>query len=160
MTFQVSRLPSGESRAAIMTTRGLNALTAALFVGMLVALMAVGCARSIDTAHQEAILLGVDRHWASISGAGKDVESIVAFWDDNATVFPAGAPIVRGKTAIRAFVQRSLATPGFHITWQPTQVLLSADKTLGYTSGENWLTLPGPHGKSHARGPLRYGLAA
>jgi ketosteroid isomerase-like protein len=78
---------------------------------------------------------------------GKDVERIASFWTDDATITPPGAPPVVGKAAIRTFVEQSLATPGFHIGWTPAQASLSADGTLGYTTGTNTTTLPGQDGK-------------
>ena len=96
---------------------------------------------------EKEVLLRVDREWAAAAAEGKDVERIVSFWSDDATVFPSGAPVVQGKPAIRAFVQESLATPGFHISWRSDQASVSADGMLGYTTGTNALTVPGPGGK-------------
>lgn len=116
---------------------------AVVAVGALVA----GCATVSSVERDREELLRVDRAWAAAAAEGKDIERIVSFWSDDATVFPAGAPVVHGKPAIRAFVQESLATPGFHITWRSDQASVSADGTLGYTNGTNALTVPGPDGK-------------
>jgi ketosteroid isomerase-like protein len=88
---------------------------------------------------------------------GKDVERIASFWTDDATITPPGAPPVVGKAAIRTFVEQSLATPGFHIGWTPAQASVSADGTLGYTTGTNTTTLPGQAHDRH--GALCNGLA-
>ena len=106
-----------------------------------------GCATVPSPERQEELLLKVDREWAAAAAEGKDVERIVSFWSEDATVFPAGAPVVHGKPAIRAFVQQSLATPGFHISWRSDRASVSTDGTLGYTTGTNALTIPGPEGK-------------
>jgi ketosteroid isomerase-like protein len=107
-----------------------------------------GCATVPSMERQEELLLQVDREWAAAAAEGKDVERIVSFWSDDATVFPAGAPVVHGKPAIRAFVQQSLATPGFHISWRSDRASVSTDGTVGYTTGTNALTVPGPDGKT------------
>ena len=109
--------------------------------------LAPGCATVSNVERAEEVLLRVDREWAAAAAEGKDIERIVSFWSDDATVFPAGAPVVQGKPAIRAFVQESLATPGFHISWRSDKASVSADGTLGYTTGTNALTVPGPDGK-------------
>ncbi len=88
-----------------------------------------------------------DREWAAATAEGKDVERIVSFWSDDATIIPAGAPVVRGRTAIRNFVQQRLAIPGSHLTWRTDEVSLSSDGTLGYTITEGSATIPGPDGK-------------
>jgi ketosteroid isomerase-like protein len=109
--------------------------------------VAAGCASIASVERDREALLRVDREWAAVAAEGKDIERIVSFWSEDATVFPAGAPVVRGKPAIRAFVQESLATPGFHISWHSDQASVSADGTLAYTTGTNALTVPGPGGK-------------
>ncbi len=113
---------------------------------MLVCLLA-GCANLASTDHEKDALMQRDREWSVVAAEGRNVERIVEFWADDATMFPAGAPIVRGKAAIREYVRQSLAIPGFQIRWRPQQASISADGTLGYTTGENAVTVPGPDGK-------------
>ena len=96
---------------------------------------------------QRAALLKVDRAWSDLSGKGKDVDAIVSYWTDDATIYPSGIPPIHGKTAIRKFVKDSLATKGFHISWKPEKATLSSDGTMGYTAGTNSVTVPGPNGK-------------
>ena len=91
-------------------------------------------------------LLQRDRAWSVAAAEGRDVDRIVDHWSDDAVVIPSGAPVIRGKAAIRDYVRKSLAIPGFQIRWQPQDASLSADGTLGYTTGENAVTVPGPGG--------------
>ncbi|MCA1581659.1 MAG: DUF4440 domain-containing protein [Acidobacteria bacterium] len=107
----------------------------------------LGCATARHADRGSEALLEVDRAWAAAASEGKDLERIVSFWSDDATVVPAGAPVVQGKPAIRAFVQQSLSTPGFHISWRSDRASLSADGTMGFTTGTNAMTVPGPDGK-------------
>jgi ketosteroid isomerase-like protein len=123
----------------------MHSLRAAAVVSL--GVLAAGCATVSNVERDKEALLRVDREWAAAAAEGKDVERIVSFWSDDATVFPAGAPVVHGKPAIRAFVQESLATPGFHISWRSDEASVNADGTLGYTIGTNALTVPGPDGK-------------
>lgn len=91
-------------------------------------------------------LIRTDQAWSAAASEGKDVEKVVAFWSDDARIVPAGAPIVAGKDAIRAFVTESFATPGFHISWKTLDAAVSDDGTMGYTTAESTITMPGPDG--------------
>jgi ketosteroid isomerase-like protein len=114
-------------------------------VTLLCCLMAA-CATA-PRADRERELLQRDRDWAALASQGSDVERILAFWTDDAIVVPPGEPVVRGKSAIRAYIQRALATPGFQIRFQPAGASVSADGAMGYTTGENSVTFPGPDGR-------------
>jgi len=112
-----------------------------------VAILVAGLAVAAGGKQEEDALLKVDREWATASSEGKDVDRIVSFWSDDATLYPPGGPVVQGKAALRAFMQKSLATPGFKITWTSDSASVSADGTMGYTTATNSMTAPGPDGK-------------
>ncbi len=118
-------------------------LNAAIVLSVLVA----GCATMLDSGREADALIQRDREWAALATQGRDVERILAYWTEDATIFPPSAPAVHGKAAIRDYVQKSLAIPGFQIQWRPASAATSADGTLGYTTGENAVTVPGPDGK-------------
>jgi ketosteroid isomerase-like protein len=92
-------------------------------------------------------LLRTDREWAAVASEGKDIERILSYWSEDATVYPAGAPVVRGKSALRQYVRESLAIPGFNISWRSDFVSVSADGTLGYATGDNLVVMTGADGK-------------
>ena len=110
-------------------------------------LLVLGCATVPDSDRAKDELVQRDRDWAAVATQGRDVGQIVSFWTDDATIFPPGASPVHGNAAIRDYVQKSLAIPGFHIHWRPTSAAVSSDGTLGYTTGENTVIVPGPDGK-------------
>lgn len=110
-------------------------------------LLISGCATSDGTRDARELLLRTDREWSRMAADSRDVEQIVAFWTDDAEVVPPGAPLVRGKAAIREFVTQSLAIPGFRISWRPDHASVSTDGTLGYTTGVNSVTVPGSDGR-------------
>ena len=110
-------------------------------------LLIAACATSPGAHDAKELLLETDQEWSRIAADSRDVERIVAFWTDDAEVVPPGAPVIRGKAAIREFVTQSLAIPGFRISWRPDHASVSADGTLGYTTGVNSLTVRGSEGK-------------
>lgn len=57
-------------------------------------------------------LLQRDAKWAALSSEGQEVDRILAFWTDDAVVYPPGMPALNGKTALRAYVAGALAIPG------------------------------------------------
>jgi ketosteroid isomerase-like protein len=74
---------------------------------------------------ERAEILRLDKEWAAVAAAGQDLDRILSFWSDDATLFPPGAPALAGKAAIRQFVATGLQTPGFSVTWQTTQLTVS-----------------------------------
>jgi ketosteroid isomerase-like protein len=121
----------------------MSKLSAAIALSLLVS----GCATLLVSGQEGDALIQRDREWAALAAQGRDVERIVGFWTEDATVFPPSAPALHGKAAIRDYVQKSLAIPGFQIQWRPASAATSEDGTLGYTTGENAVTVPGPDGK-------------
>jgi uncharacterized protein (TIGR02246 family) len=88
----------------------------------------------------------VDAEWARAIDDG-DVERIVSYWSDDATVMPPGAPAVVGKDAIRRFVVDSLNTPGFKVTWTTDAVVVSKSGDMAYATGTNHVTISGEDGE-------------
>lgn len=118
--------------------RSLSALTLLLLVAR--------CASGTSSESDRSALLRTDQEWAAVALQGKDIDKIVSYWADDASVFPADAPVVKGKAAIRQFVEDSLKIPGFSITWRPVEVFVSPSGDFGYTTGENQITVPSPDG--------------
>ena len=117
-------------------------------IAVVAILLVAGCVTVLpDSDRQKDALVQRDREWAAVATQGRDVERIVSFWTNDATIFPPGAPPIHGNAAIRDYVEKSLAIPGFQIHWRPMSAAISADGTLGYTTGENAVTVPGPDGK-------------
>ncbi len=114
-------------------------------VAVFLIFLVAGCTTVPDSDRERDTLVQRDREWAAVA-QGRDVGRIVSFWTDDATIFPPGAPPVHGNAAIRDYVQKSLAIPGFQIHWRPTSAAISADGTLGYTTGDNAVTVPGSDG--------------
>jgi ketosteroid isomerase-like protein len=91
-------------------------------------------------------ILRLDAEWSKIAASG-DLERIVSFWADDASVLPPGSPPLVGKRAIRDYVEASLRTPGFSISWNTRDVVVSAGGDLAYGVGVNRVSFSGPDGK-------------
>jgi ketosteroid isomerase-like protein len=117
------------------------------FTTVIILLTIAFCTLEADSDKERAAILERDKQWAAAVAEGRDVDLIVSFWADDATVFPPGAPAVVGKDAIRKFVQQSLSTPGFSMRWDTTNVTVSKDGTFAYATGTNHSTFNDPQGK-------------
>jgi ketosteroid isomerase-like protein len=92
-------------------------------------------------------LLERDATWAKIASDGGAVDEILSYWTDDAIVIPAGMPAVIGKDALRAYVEGSLAVPGFRIGWSSSDAEVSGDETLGFVLSSNEISFDGADGQ-------------
>jgi ketosteroid isomerase-like protein len=104
------------------------------------------CAPKFDATSESAKLLQRDAEWANLATAGKNVDSIVSYWTDDAVIMEPGQPVVEGKAAIRNYVAASLKTPGFKIHWVSEKPTFSPDGKFAYMRGTDEMTVPGPKG--------------
>ena len=114
---------------------------------LFVALATVNAVFAADLNKERAAILRTDKEWAVAASEGRDVNRIVSFWADDATVYPPGQPAVSGKAAIREYVAKSLQIPGFHIQWETTYVGVSPDGLMGYATGTNQVSFNDSQGK-------------
>ena len=112
----------------------------------LMVLIAVACQPAVDLENESATLRQTDLDFAAAASAGADVEQNISFWSDDATIIPPSAPAVQGKEAIREFVTQNRAIPGFHVTWEPSEIVIAPNGGFGYTTGTNEFTMPDADG--------------
>lgn len=124
------------SRLAVFTT---VVLTVAAIVGC-------NAQHKVDLATEEAAIRRTDAAWLAAASA-HDLDRILPFWADDATILPPGAPAIVGKDAIRKYVSSSFATPGFSIIWTTEKVDVSESGDLAYSSGTDHISLNTPDGK-------------
>ena len=117
--------------------------------------LTASCSSTFDARAEQAVLLQRDAAWSAAAYEGKDAETILSYWADDAIVVPAGQPTATGKTAIRAFVTSALKTSGFKIRWTSAPPTFSHDGTLAYMQSATETTISGPNGAPlvmHSRG--------
>ena len=120
-----------------------------LFAILLAVAGAAGCSGShkVDLAAEQAAIRKTDAAWLAAASA-HDLDRVVSFWADDATILAPGTPAVVGKDAIRKYVAGAFATPGFSITWNTEKVEVSQSGDMAYSSGTDRISLNTPDGKS------------
>jgi len=94
----------------------------------------------------EQLLRSLDADWAK-TAAAKDVEQTIAYYSDDAIVFPPNTTSAATKEAIRNGWKEMFASPGFNITWQPTRVQVGKSGEMAWVSGTYKLTMNDASGK-------------
>ena len=94
----------------------------------------------------EQLLRDLDAKWAK-AAAAKDVEQTIAYYSDDAIVFPPNATSAETKETIRNGWKEMLGSPGFVIAWQPTKVQVSKAGEMAWVSGAYELTMNDASGK-------------
>ena len=120
-----------------------------------VLLVLTGCHTKVDVAKESQALLAADRAWSAFASAGKDVDSVLAYWTEDARVIMGAEPIVQGKEALRKMVTASFANPNFHISWTPERAVVASAGDIGYTVGTTEMTVADAQGAA-VKIPSRY----
>ena len=110
--------------------------------------VAGGCGGShrVNLSDEEAAIRRTYAYWLA-AAASHDLNRVLPFWADDATILAPGARPIVGKEAIRKYVTESFATPGFSITWKTEKVEVSQSGDLAYSTGTNRISVNGPDGK-------------
>lgn len=106
----------------------------------MVAVSAVGCARSANVEQEREALLAVDREW---SQSTTDLNKFMSYFAPDATEYVPGMPTTKGVDAIRKVFTEITSTPGFSLTWTATKADVGAPGDIGYTAGTYDMTMGG-----------------
>jgi len=120
-----------------------------LLTTIVFAMAAAGCGtqRNVNLAAEETAIRTTDANWLA-AATGHDLERVLPFWADDATILPPGEPAIVGKEAIRQYVSAAFATPGFSITWKTEKVEVSQSGDLAYSTGTDRISVTTRDGKS------------
>ena len=125
-----------------------SGLSAFLFLGLVLSQMACQAQKAADPREaDERAIRAVDEEMLK-AAASKDLERILFFFSEDASMFPPNAPIASGKEAIRAVWSQMFANPGLPVTWQTVKVEVSRSGDLGYLHGTYELSMSDPKGKT------------
>lgn len=125
-------------------SRGRNALS--LFALGVPAAIVASCSGDRHGQAGPEALMQASRDWSRAAAAGR-IDATVDYWADDAIVIMPGLPTLRGKAAIREYVEQSLKTPGFRISWEPLEGHLSTSGDVGYLLERSSVTMPNATGK-------------
>jgi len=120
-----------------------------LLIVMVLAVVNAGCGarHKVDIAAEETTIRRTDAAWLAAASA-HDLDGILPFWSDDATILAPGTPAIAGKEAIRKYVSAAFATPGFSITWKTDKIEVSQAGDFAYSSGIDRISLTTPDGKT------------
>jgi len=93
----------------------------------------------------EQAIRAADAAWLKAVQAN-DLDHVVSFYADDASVFPIAEPIATGKTAIRENWAHMLGIPGLHLVWQITKVEVSRSGDLAYVQSTYQASFDNPQG--------------
>ena len=95
------------------------------------------------------VLLEADRQFA-LEVAERGLEAWVDWFEEEGLQLAPGE-VVRGKGAIRAYMEPSFGTEGFLLEWEPEHASISASGDLGYTYGRYAVHRTGEDGSDVVR---------
>ncbi|MBZ5644780.1 MAG: DUF4440 domain-containing protein [Acidobacteriia bacterium] len=128
-------------------------ITRTILLGFFCALAFLGCgpapqpAAPADTrAADEAAVRKADEDWSAAAKANQ-VDPWVAFYTDDAVVFPPNEAMASGKDAIRKAMGDFLAMPGLALSWKTAKVEAARSGEVAYSYGTYEMSAKGPKGK-------------
>jgi ketosteroid isomerase-like protein/quercetin dioxygenase-like cupin family protein len=107
---------------------------------LVVAMTAAGCARSVNVTQERESLLTVDREWSQTT---KDLDKFVTYYAPDASLYAPGMPVVTGVAKIKEEFSKMAAAPGFNLAWTANRAEVSASGDLGYTTGTYEMAMNG-----------------
>lgn len=106
-------------------------------------LVAAGCSprsEPIDTAAEASQLMQISREWSELVGTG-DIDAAIEYWAEDAVMMVPGLPPLRGRAAIREYIEAGAAMPGFSVRWEPLEAHVSEAGDMAYLIERNQFTM-------------------
>lgn len=91
-------------------------------------------AAQVSTAAEEQAINGVNQRWLELIRA-KDAAAIAQLYAEDGVVMPPNEPAARGREAIAQWWGRSMQMPGFDLTFETDQLLVSASADMALDRG-------------------------
>ena len=102
------------------------------------AIIISSCSRQtkVDTKSEEEKLMKLSRDWSDLIKT-RDIDTIMFHWAENAVMMAPGFPPLKGKAAIREYVEGGMKVPGFTIRWEPLEAFVSENGDMAYMIERN-----------------------
>lgn len=100
----------------------------------------VNSAAAVDTAGDEQAIRAHVDHWLQLVKA-KDASGIAEIYAEDGAVMPPNAPIGKGRAAIQQTWASMMRTPGFDLTFNPEQIVISSSGDMALDRGTYTLTV-------------------
>lgn len=108
-----------------------------IFIVLFSIILFTGCSNyDVDREAEQNKLMQLSRNWSDLAQTG-NIDTLLTFWAEDAVMMPPGQPPLKGKEAIRSFVEASAQIPGFEISWEPVSAHLSPDGNMAYMIERN-----------------------
>lgn len=117
----------------------MNNLNNTLNVGKVLLLAFLVSTCTYNAADTETIgeeLMEISREWSEVAATG-NIDSLLTYWHQDAVMMPPGQPPLRGKEAIRKYVEAGFQAPGFEISWEPVSAHVSGHGDMAYLIERN-----------------------
>ena len=101
----------------------------------------------IDTKAEAEKVMQLSKDWSKVASTG-DVNKTVSYWADDAILISEGMPVLKGKEAIKKMVEESFKIPGFRISWDPQDVVVSENGDMAYIIENSQVSYSDSTGKS------------
>jgi ketosteroid isomerase-like protein len=90
----------------------------------------------VDTEAEGEKLMQISRDWSDLAKT-RNIDTILNAWADDAVMMAPGLPPLKGKAAIRKYVEEGMKVPGFSIRWEPLEVFVSKGGDMAYMIERN-----------------------
>ena len=111
-----------------------------LCVGLAALVAGAACGPSVNIEQERAALMAADREWSQTT---KDTQKFVTYFTADASQYPPGMPVLKGRDAIAKVMTEMSKAPGFALSWTADKAEVSASGDLGYTTGNYQMTMGG-----------------
>ena len=94
---------------------------------------------TVDTAKIAADIRATDDAWKAAAKA-RDAAKVVTYWTDDATFMVSNMPLMKGRDAIKKFVEGSFADKNFSIDWTVDKLEVAASGDMAYETATETVT--------------------
>jgi len=117
-------------------------------IWILVLLSAIGCVRRPDLDSERDEIRTTDAAWAE-AAAAKDADEAAEFLAEDAVMMPPNEPPIFGRDHVAQWMAKTLASPGFNLSWATTDVDVANSGDFAYSIGTNQIQMQLPDGSMY-----------